>query len=619
MNAPHAGDDPLRECDLVLKGGITSGIVYPGAVARLSYRYRFRNIGGSSAGAIAAAVTAAAEYQRRETGSAAGFELLAGLPQALREEVRPGTSKLMSLFQPSASTRPLFRILKHALNRTSTGGRVGAVIAGIVLAYPLPDVVALVLTATLWGAGRLTLAMAAVILITWIGLLVFALWRSVTVNLVRNDFGLCRGLGNDDRLPALTPWLHELIQQAAGRTVEDDPLTFGDLSTTCSSAAITLKMFSTNLSHGRPYIFPLEPDLPDNSAHLTRFRARDRLYFVPDELRRVLPARVVAHMEQHSSAYRVEPDRQDKDPPADAIPGLRSLPDAEHFPVLLAARMSLSFPLLFSAIGLYAIDHDRKTKRVMRRCWFSDGGISSNFPVHLFDSLMPCRPTFGITLEDEIPTREPLFLPQNYLEGYGEFWFRFEDDGVTAARKDDTLRLLGRFLSSIVNAMQNWNDNTLLRMPGVRDRVARVRLSDGEGGMNLNMPAETIDAIADKGLRAADLLRDRFDAHADGWIEHRFVRLMTLLQMVAQRVPDVKVALRPGQPSNPTLREMLDHFDKRNVAPPGFQNTPDPAQRQALEEAVQALDTLAQVMGQITATNDFVAIPRPELRIRPPL
>jgi hypothetical protein len=44
----------MKKCDLVMKGGITSGIVYPGAVLELSKEYEFANIGGTSAGAIAA-------------------------------------------------------------------------------------------------------------------------------------------------------------------------------------------------------------------------------------------------------------------------------------------------------------------------------------------------------------------------------------------------------------------------------------------------------------------------------------------------------------------------------------------------------------------------------------
>ena len=70
----------LKHCDVVMKGGITSGVVYPPAIVELSREYQFKNIGGTSAGAIAAAATAAAEYGRqRNAGPTAGFERLADL------------------------------------------------------------------------------------------------------------------------------------------------------------------------------------------------------------------------------------------------------------------------------------------------------------------------------------------------------------------------------------------------------------------------------------------------------------------------------------------------------------------------------------------------------------
>src|SRR5688572_801942 len=55
---------PPATCDIVMKGGITSGIVYPWTVCDLAGRYRLVNVGGTSAGAIAAAAAAAAEYGR---------------------------------------------------------------------------------------------------------------------------------------------------------------------------------------------------------------------------------------------------------------------------------------------------------------------------------------------------------------------------------------------------------------------------------------------------------------------------------------------------------------------------------------------------------------------------
>ena len=54
-----------QECDLIMKGGITSGIVYPLAITEIAKAFRLRSIGGTSAGAIAAAAAAAAELGRQ--------------------------------------------------------------------------------------------------------------------------------------------------------------------------------------------------------------------------------------------------------------------------------------------------------------------------------------------------------------------------------------------------------------------------------------------------------------------------------------------------------------------------------------------------------------------------
>ena len=87
----------LKDCDIIMKGGITSGVVYPKAILRLSERYRFRSIGGTSAGAIAAAITAAAEYNR----DGGGYQTIAGLPEELQ-------NRLLTLFQPSPELRRVF-------------------------------------------------------------------------------------------------------------------------------------------------------------------------------------------------------------------------------------------------------------------------------------------------------------------------------------------------------------------------------------------------------------------------------------------------------------------------------------------------------------------------------
>ena len=103
----HAALDPWRdpplECDIVMKGGLSSGVVYPEAVVRLAERYRFRGIGGTSAGAIAAVGLAAAEHGRADGGMAK----LAAIPARLTETV-DGQPFILSLFRPEPETRRLF-------------------------------------------------------------------------------------------------------------------------------------------------------------------------------------------------------------------------------------------------------------------------------------------------------------------------------------------------------------------------------------------------------------------------------------------------------------------------------------------------------------------------------
>src|SRR5687768_14537316 len=55
-----------HSCDLTMRGGTTSGVIYPLAVCALAEHYIFRSVGGASAGAIGAVATAAAEYGRYE-------------------------------------------------------------------------------------------------------------------------------------------------------------------------------------------------------------------------------------------------------------------------------------------------------------------------------------------------------------------------------------------------------------------------------------------------------------------------------------------------------------------------------------------------------------------------
>ena len=104
-----------------MKGGITSGVVYPKAIWALAQSFRFRSIGGASAGALAAAATAAAEHGR-QSGAGEGFAGVESLPDWLAGD---GGDRLFSFFRPQPKTKALFHVAT-AFVGASTGRGAGS-------------------------------------------------------------------------------------------------------------------------------------------------------------------------------------------------------------------------------------------------------------------------------------------------------------------------------------------------------------------------------------------------------------------------------------------------------------------------------------------------------------
>lgn len=180
-------------CDIVMKGGITSGVVYPPAICKLADQYNFKNIGGTSAGAIAAALTAAAEYRRRQTTSHDGFDLLAKLPTNLGE-VKPGGTQLFRLFQPDKTCRRLFGMLTGSLNASGTYHRIGKLAGSCISSYWPASFASFIIS--LW-VGLWTDSWHAGILLLLVTLPLFIaafIYVDVTRGLVRNIYGMCKGL-----------------------------------------------------------------------------------------------------------------------------------------------------------------------------------------------------------------------------------------------------------------------------------------------------------------------------------------------------------------------------------------------------------------------------------------
>jgi predicted acylesterase/phospholipase RssA len=638
------------ECDLVMKGGITSGVVYPLAIVEIAKAFRLRSIGGTSAGAIAAAAAAAAEAgkQRRKQGlldaksQCSDFELLAQLPHYLASPDKVTTrTGLLGMFRAHPRLSTLFDGLTTSLSierkrtrywsvaKCLSGELRIALLFGFVLG-------ALPLTFTEWQALHfftLVWFLVGGLLCAAIGGFILLAARLVSV-LRSNRFGLCSGMpepGDTTEVASqcLTVWLHRYLDQLSGQAdvlsevvgaPTHKPLTFGDLA----KLDINLQMMTTCLSQGRPYRLPFRDDV--------LVRENNQFYYLEEDFRELFPAKVVDWMIAHQ-----RPAQGGSHSEASRI-GYCRLPKPEDLPVVVAVRMSLSFPFLLSAIPLYATDYGNPGKD-LECCWFSDGGLSSNFPIHFFDSPLPQRPTFGLDLgvlhDYQDPKQDRVFFPQNNNQARLPSWRRFHQLGALGS--------IGGFVSAIFNTATEWSHDTLSRLPGFRDRVALIRLTAEEGGLNLAMPESRINALTRYGQEAGIEFVRRFGdcSHLEGiapspdmnWENHQLIRLRLLIASVSEvvgclRTTDIALNATPSQRyqrffTNAKLGPATYRFQQRA----GTQQSGPPFRSQAVlaQHILESLLKLAAEIAASTAQPGGATIdpenkapkPTPEFKLKP--
>jgi hypothetical protein len=199
-----------------------------------------------------------------------------------------------------------------------------------------------------------------------------------------------------------------------------------------------------------------------------------------------------------------------------------SLLTPDRIPVLLGFRLSLSFPLVVTALRLYAPQLETPQGPPVEH-WFSDGGIGSNFPVHFFDAWVPSRPTFALSFASLpvdaagrlLPGESDVGLPPTPSEIRFPRWIPVGD--------------MGAFVAQILEIMQNWRATMQAELPGFRDRVYEARLDKaaGEGGLNLGMDAATIRRLQDRGTRVGEAIAETFD-----WDQHFFTRYLIAMQQL---------------------------------------------------------------------------------------
>jgi hypothetical protein len=574
----------LPLCDIVMDGGITSGVIYPKAVVKLSEQFRIKNIGGTSAGAIAAAATAAAEVGRlRDPTGNPGYKRLANLAEELSRKgfSSKKSTRLQDLFQPQDKTRPLFAMLISVLNQKSKIGTAKGLVLSSLRSFPWQVLFAFaipIVIASFFGHHDIFTGIVILLisLISVVAVIVYSTWQTLKGPMVDNGYGVCKGynvnaatLKCGDTKEPLNLWLSRLLNECAGKEPDDPPLTFGELwegSGDKESSPpewlqvagikewhyVDLQMITTNVTHGRPYRFPFKDD-------------DQKLYFKGTELEDWFPPNVVKHMIEKSPGIV-----QDK----------HILPAPEDLPVVFATRLSLSFPFLLSAVPLYATDFENPIveERKIERCWFSDGGICSDFPIHFFDAPLPMWPTFGIMLESELTRYRPItqdlntnpivtendrsrfFFPPKNKDGRGDSWARF-DEGSDGGKK-----LLG-FIAGLLHSARNWRDSMLTRAPGVRDRVVRIYLKKKEGGLNLNMEKNLITGLSSAGEVAATMLSERFSPGSldpMNFDNHRWVRLRNLAAVADQDLSTLHQSISAAPPYLKSWSDLISNYPQRD-------------------------------------------------------
>jgi len=494
------------------------------------------------------------------------------------------SQRLLSLFQPQPTLRPLFEILVATLGRRSAADKVESVIIAILRGYTVTVLLGVAPGVALGAHALRTgnrwetwLAAVVVFVVGIVVALAIRLCRAIFIDIPAHSYGICSGVTESGYVtPGLTEWLADKLDDIAGRTGPDgkppaDPLTFGDLiGPDEDTKLINLEIMTTNLTAGRPHRIPFDTNI---------------YMFKESEWKALFPARIFDYIVAHTN-------------PVDGSDGYRWLPRTPHMPVVVAVRLSLSFPILLTAVPLYARDYtllDTDARRVPRRCWFSDGGICSNFPIHFFDSIWPRWPTFGITLENFRPDsqRDRVFLPTRG-GGYG-FLHNFG--------QGDSLR---SFVSAIIDTMQDWRDNMQSAMPGVVDRIVRVRLDRDQGGLNLDMTPDDIHNLSGYGHSAGDLLSSSFD-----WDDHRWLRYVISAATLEKTLLDLRRRYDVGGPLDVGIREAIDRY----VADPPSRYKQSQGWREASRDRVQGLMLDAETWNEPPLLHND-KIPKPDVDLR---
>jgi hypothetical protein len=255
--------------------------------------------------------------------------------------------------------------------------------------------------------------------------------------------------------------------------------------------------------------------------------------------------------------------------------------------------MSLSFPGLISAVPLYAVDFNAEGNVV--RHLFSDGGISSNFPLHFFDSLLPTRPTFGINLASLHPVH-----PEDLT------WLPSVAEGGVIPRAEP-FRSVPGFARALRDTIQNWSDNTQVTQRGYAERVVEIRTRPKEGRLNVRMPKDVILALVARGAEAGDRLLQEFE-----WDPHRVIRYRIAMSRLTEALERLEVAWANGD-----YQHLLTSYPFKDAPAVSYLDTKNwrPDDLAALQELLGTVDAWRQA--HWPALREDRPSPAPVVRMAP--
>lgn len=400
-------------------------------------------------------------------------------------------------------------------------------------------------------------------------------------------YGLLSGATRSPTAPRpLVTWLDETLSELAGQPGR--PLTFGDLwygdgpldpaaTTDSRRRRINLELITSDLTQQRSVSFPLPPHavLRAQGTGVPHVRRDDLLELFGEDLtQRLCPV--------ETAVEAWERDHDGRRRPITVHP----LPEPADLPVIVAVRASLALPGLFTAVRTYRLrgpttvrddlgaslrtpagpltwPPDDPPGPVAEPVWLADGGITSNFPVQLFDALLPQWPTLGLNLGPHPAgfEHQDVWLPQDWQAGLPPA----VPVGPSA---------LG-LLASVLDTARTWRDRANTASPSTRGRVAWVRLSAGEGGTSLFMGRDVVASLGLRGALAGARLRQRYrlgtGAEASpGWRRDRWLRLRVAVQALERQ--RVRTA-----PTVPAFVPLLDPDVARAAADAPAPGVPRPS------------------------------------------